>query len=98
MDYKLYPIDQPLHYFNAVEYWPVEDLNGDIVQIEESQIDENPVATYFWSVYLHYDHEFTGRYEGIICVADLPTKEAAEAYANGLEAALGAIINDRLIK
>jgi len=90
-----------LELFNAVEVHPVAEYpEGFCEQVEDSDIGSDELALYFWSVYLHYDHEHPDNqgFGGLECVADLPSKEAAEAYAEGLEKALSEVVGPRLIK
>ena len=89
-----------LELFNAVEVHPVEYLDGGCNQVDERLIGSNPEAEYFWSVYLHFDynHPENNGFGGLECIADLPSKEAAYAYAEGVERTLGHIVGDRLIR
>lgn len=81
-----------LEVFDAVEVHPVAEYaeGGYCEQVDKSDIGTDPEAVYFWSVYLHYDHEHPDNvgFGGLECVADFPTEEAAEAYAEGLSKAL----------
>lgn len=84
----------PLALFDAVEVDPVAQYDWGPERISEDQIETlNPSVPVFWSVYLHYDSsrpENAG-FGGCECIADLPTKEAACAYAKGVYAALQSV-------
>jgi hypothetical protein len=87
----------PLALFDAVEVDPVAEFEHGISRIDRSEIEqvrtENPDIVIFWSVYLHYDakRQENKGFGGVECIADLPTEEAALAYAAGVEAALEAV-------
>ena len=89
-----------LELFDAVEIESCCEKDGICEPIPESDMGKDASAEYFWSVYLHYDskHPLNKGFGGVECVADLPTEEAALAYARGLQEALGAIIGSRLIR
>ena len=87
----------PLALFDGTEVSPVVEFEDGCVPISESDIgsirEANPEANIFWSVYLHHDPmrpENEG-FGGVECIADLPTKDAAMAYAAGVDAAIKAV-------
>jgi len=93
--------------YDAVEVHPVvmyesvspsnETLDCDIEVVDEASIGTDPDATYFWSVYLHYNAHLKPTRHGIDCVADCRTKEEAYAFADQLEKRLRDVIGDALI-
>lgn len=99
MKYSIFTMDS-LDRFNAVEMWPVEECDGMCNQVNESEIGSNDNADYFWSVFLRHnpDHPENDEFGGADCVVDLPTKEAAEAFAHGLRIALASVIGWENIK
>ena len=94
--YSVHSIDR----YDAVEVHPVECSGGCCMPISECEFGKSPDSQYMWSVYLHYnpDHPENDEFRGIECAADLPTREAAEAYAEGLSAALASVIGKENIK
>lgn len=86
----------PLALFDNVEVDPVAEFDWGCERISEGDIEQTrrdyPQAAIFWSVYLHYDAQRpeNAGFGGVECIADLPTKEAAMAYAEGVQAALEA--------
>ena len=76
--------------YDAVEVHPVEIQMGCCTPITTDEVGRDNNCVYVWSVYLHYnrDHIANEGFGGIECVADLPTRKSAEAYAEGLRAAL----------
>ena len=82
-----------LDVFDAVECHLVCDHRGIIEQIDEDAIGAIEGGKYLWSVFLHYDekHPANSELQGIECVADFPTKKAAEAFSMGLAAALAEV-------
>ena len=93
MKYFLTGIEVPLDLFDGVEVSPVEEVDGDCSVITEDCIGDNPNASYYWSVYLHYDAEnpINKGFGGVDCVIDLPTREAAEAFGRGLLCAIQSV-------
>lgn len=76
MHYLLNGTETPLGAFDAVEVHPMNDS-------DEPAVSGDAVS--YWSVALHY------RNGGCECVADLPTKESAEALARALGVCLAAV-------
>jgi hypothetical protein len=86
--------------FNGVEVAPVEATpDGTVEVIEEHQIGSDSSASYFWCVYMHLDSSLSenGEFGGLVCVADIKTKESAHDYAANLEQRLRDVIGDRLV-
>lgn len=79
-----------LQRFDAVEVDAVMQLGDDIERIDDSEVDDNLEANYFWSVYLHCnpEHPANEGHGGVECVGDFPTKPLAERFAFWLEDAL----------
>ena len=76
--------------FDAVEIDAIEQWEDNTERIDEDQIDSNPEANYFWSVYLHCNpkHPANEGHGGVECVGDFPTKPMAESFALWLESAI----------
>ena len=88
----------PLHHFDAVEVECVRDDGTCAEVIDAADFGHAPAGSRdYWSVYLHFDPtQSHGR--GVVCIADLPTRQAAEGLAIGLEIALGSVIGARLVR
>lgn len=84
-----------LQRFDAVEVDAIEQWEDNTERIDEDQINTNPDAQYFWSVYLHCNpkHPANEGHGGVECVGDFPTKAQAEAFGAWLEMALTWALN-----
>lgn len=94
--FSLYLIEStPLALFDAVEISLVVEHDGECEQLPNMSLEdaraEYPQGAFFWSVYLRYDPAQNNGFGGLECIADLPTRDAAQAYARGVEAALKSV-------
>lgn len=79
-----------LQRFDAVEVDAVMQMGDDIERIDDSEVDDNLEAKYFWSVYLHCNpkHPANEGHGGVECIGDFPTKAQAANFGCWLEMAL----------